>query len=177
MFGEGGYESVCSRMRVCEKMCSGSVLFKDMHRSDHLHLWHQRPDNANFDEISYADDTIIVGTDSRRLNADLAELETAAELYGLRLNKKKCVLLAMYHAPDVRFKDGTKVKKVEEALYLGVQLSDSMDMTKEINMRIRSTMSTWKALGEFWKHGNVSLRKKVSSVWGCHQIKAVIWLW
>ena len=126
---------------------------------------------------SYADDTIIVGTDSRRLNADLAELETAAELYGLRLNKKKCVLLAMYHAPDVRFKDGTKVKKVEEALYLGLQLSDSMDMTKEINMRIRSTMSTWKALGESWKHGNVSLRKKVSSVWGCHQIKAVIWLW
>ena len=25
MFGEGGYESVCSRRRVCEKMCSGSV--------------------------------------------------------------------------------------------------------------------------------------------------------
>ena len=132
-----------------------------MHRSDHLHLWHQRPDNANFDEILYADDTIIVGTDSRRLNAYLAELETAAELYGLRLNKRKCVLLAMHHAPDVRFKDGTKVKQVEETLYFGVQLSDTTDMTKEINMRIRSTMGTWKSLGEFWEYGNVSLRKKL----------------
>ena len=59
-----------------------------------------------------------------------------------------------------------KSKKNEEALYLGVQLSESMDMTKEINMRIRSTMSTWKALGECWKHGNVSLRKKKFQVYG-----------
>ena len=62
----------------------------------------------------------------------LAEIEEAAELYGLKLNRETCVAICMYNNPGIKFKDGTTVQKVEEAVYLGVQLSKTMDINKEI---------------------------------------------
>ena len=69
-----------------------TVMFHDIHEEDHLNLIRYRPNNCNFDEILYADDTILVSTDTRAMNKLLAEIEGAAELYGLKLNKKNACL-------------------------------------------------------------------------------------
>ena len=66
-----------------------TVMFHDIKKDDHLNLIAHRPDNANYDEILYADDTILISTNTAAINRYLAEVEEAAELYGLKLNKKK----------------------------------------------------------------------------------------
>ena len=121
----------------------------------------QRLSNCTFDEILYADDTILVGTDTRKINAYLAELEAAAAAYGLRLNKDKCCVIAMYNNPNIKFADGTPVVKVKEAKYLGVVLAEDASILKEINARIKNTMATWRSLSTFWKHSNCSRRNKL----------------
>ena len=67
----------------------------------------------------------------------LKELEEAAGLHGLKFNKGKCVVIAMYGNPDIHFKDGTRMKKVEEAIYLGAKLTRDGEIRQEINKIIR----------------------------------------
>ena len=138
-----------------------TTLFSDLHSEDHLNTFRHRPNNCNFSEILYADDTILISNNTRAINGFLAEIEEAASLYGLKLNKGKCVALCMYGNPDIKFSDGTRMSKVEEAVYLGVKLNKTMDMKAEIADRIKHTVVTWKKLGEYWKHGNVSIRDKL----------------
>ena len=145
-----------------------TVLFHDIHDSDHLNTIRHRQDNCNFDEIMYADDTILVSKDTRTLNKMLKEIEEAGEMYGLRLNKGKCVTICMYGNPDIKFKDGTRLQKVEEAVYLGVTLNNKLNMQKEIQKRISNTMIIWKRLGEFWKNCNCTKKDKL------HVYQAVI---
>merc|ERR1712061_740235 len=73
-----------------------TVLFKDLHRDDHLNTIRHRQANWPRDEILYADDTILISPDTRALNRMLKKLEEAASLYGLKFNKDKCVCIAMY---------------------------------------------------------------------------------
>ena len=86
-----------------------------------------RPPGASFDEILYADDTILASANTRAMNKMLRDLEEGAALYGLQLNRSKCVCINMYCNADIKFKDGTPLKKVEEAVYLGVNLNDEMN--------------------------------------------------
>ena len=133
-----------------------TVMFHDLHKDDHLNLIRHRPANCNFNEILHADDTILVGRDTRTLN------KCFAALYGLKLNKAKCVAICMYGNPNIKFQDGTRMDKVEEAMYLGVKLNKTLDLKTEIASRIKNTMVTWKRLGDFWKQGNVSNKDKLT---------------
>ena len=54
----------------------------------------------------------------------------------LKFNKNKCVAICMQGNPDIRFGDGTSVKKVEEAIYLGVKL------TKNAKINVRGAAIT-----------------------------------
>ena len=134
------------------------VLFHDIHLEDHLNLIKHRPNNSNFDEILYADDTILTSMDTKAINRMLAEIEAGAEQYGLKLNKKKCVAMCMYGKANIHFADGTEVPTVKQATYLGVKLSDNLNIIDEINNRYKKVIITWKAMGEFWKHGNICKR-------------------
>ncbi len=51
----------------------------DLHKDNWLKTEDQRVMGAHFDEILYAEDTIIFGTKTRALNIFLAELEKEAE--------------------------------------------------------------------------------------------------
>ena len=64
-----------------------------MHADDHLNTIRNRQDNANLDEVPYADDTIHISPSTGVLNRMLAEPEEAAGLYGLKLNKAKSVAI------------------------------------------------------------------------------------
>lgn len=144
-----GYQNPQFRVKICEHMSDWknqetgirqgcplspylflivmTVLFKDLHADDHLGTIRHRQANCNMDEVLYADDTILISPDTRTINKYLAELEQAAILYRL-----------------IYFEDGTKVKKVEEALYLGVTLNKTLDINTEVRKIIKQTMETWK---------------------------------
>ena len=135
-----------------------TVIFKDLHRDDHLNTIRWRQNNWPKDEILYADDTILISPNTRALNRILAELEEAAGLYGLRLNRNQCVALPMYGDPNIHFKNGEPVNNVDEAVYLGVLLTKTMNTKKEAKIIIQMAMSTMKKLDEFWIHSNCSKR-------------------
>ncbi len=57
------------------------------------------------------------------MNILLAEIETESAYYNVKLNKGKCNVIAMNGNYNVRFADGTPVKRVEDAIYLGGKLT------------------------------------------------------
>ena len=87
--------------------------------------------------------------------------EIAAELYGLKFNRNKCVVIAMYGNPNIHFKNGEALQKVEEALYLGVLITRKANTKREVKRRIQMAMGTLKKLDEFWHHSDCSKRLKM----------------
>ena len=69
--------------------------------------------------------------------------------YGLKLNHDKCHVLAMNGHNCIRFKDGSRMKHVEEAVYLGGILTKHVNIASEVSNRIASAIAAWKSLDFF----------------------------
>ena len=68
-----------------------------------------RPPGMDFDEVLYADDTIIFSTEAQTVEKLLQEIEKCAEPYGLKLNQGKCESICT--DPKKKFKIKTRNKK------------------------------------------------------------------
>jgi len=125
-----------------------SVLFWDVKKERELSrkLRENRVPGASFDEVLYADDTILISTDTRAINEFLKEIETQGEKIGMKLNKDKTevIVIGKNKNAHIKFKNGTPVKRATDAKYLGVDLNERADPNKELRLRISNTMSTWK---------------------------------
>ena len=68
-----------------------TAIFSDVYKDDELvaELKKNRPPEMSFDEVLYADDTIIFSTDAFTIEKLLHKNEECAEPYGLKLNHKK----------------------------------------------------------------------------------------
>ena len=84
---------------------------EDQELDEELH--EHRPPNHDFDEVLYADDTIIFSTDAETLQSYLHVIETTASKYGLTLNKKKCETINANPqiSGTTKLKKGGNVKK------------------------------------------------------------------
>jgi len=142
-----------------------SVPFWDIKQNVDLkrELEESRIPGATFDELLYADDTILISTNPKAINKFIKEIEIQGELIGMKLNKDKTeiIILGKNKNVNIRFRDGTSVKKVTEARYLGVELNERADPNKELRLRISNTMSTWKKMGVFFKNANCTVRFKI----------------
>ena len=65
-----------------------TTLFHDIHENDPQKLKENRVHGTNFDEIVYADDTMLIGTRARELNILLKDFEHECAKYNLKLNYK-----------------------------------------------------------------------------------------
>ena len=74
---------------------------------------------AEFDEVTYADDTICISTDTRAINEFVKHIEREGKRYGMKLNKDKCELITTHPLANVYFEDGARIKEVKKATYLG----------------------------------------------------------
>ncbi len=66
-----------------------------------------------------------------------------------------------YYEANVHFKDGTKVPKKTEVVYLGCSLNQQTDYRRELGKRIQNCMATLKKLDIFWLHSNCPARIKI----------------
>ena len=68
-----------------------SVLFSDVKRNVDIKrkLEENRVPGANFDEVLYADDTILVSTDTKTIHLFLKEIDEQGEKIELKLNRGK----------------------------------------------------------------------------------------
>ena len=117
-----------------------------------------------FTEVLYADDTILIGHTKKDVEAQLQTLEDEAGKYGLNLNRKKCEHIKLNARGVITCADGTTIKEVEQARYLGVKLHNKTKPEMEIKDRIWQTTATWNRLHKYWKLGQCSKKRKLQ-VW------------
>lgn len=88
-----------------------TVLFRDVHAKDEVRtkLGHHRILGALFDEILYADDTIIFSEDASALEELLHAIEDEGAKYGMQLNRKKCEAMCVRGNDTIRFNSGMRV--------------------------------------------------------------------
>ena len=111
--------------------------------------------------LLYADDTTLLASSTDRMEKLLHALETVAARYGLRLNQNKCVWMASGLHGTLKFKDDSRVARVNEATYLGSKLNIFSDQKKELHGRIAYARVTWVKLAPFWKYSNCPAKIKL----------------
>ena len=116
-----------------------------------------RKPGISFDRIYYADDTILLATNTYSANRILWAVERVSLQFGLKLNRGKCSYIAMNGNNNLRFADGTKLCRCTETTYLGHHITRSMNMRQEIGYRMQQTMAAWTKLKPFWKASNCTV--------------------
>ena len=113
-----------------------------------------RKPGLTFDRIYYADDTVLVTTNTYAANRILWAVERVSLQFGLRLNREKCSYMAINGNNQIRFADGTRLTRCSESTYLGHHITQSMNMRQEVGYRMQQTMAAWTKLKPFWKACN-----------------------
>ena len=138
-----------------------SVIFYDLHQKDTSNILNSRIEGLAEDEVLYADDTILFSTDTKAMNRMIARIESESHKYGLQLNYGKCELVHNFPHANVHFQDGTPLKRVQEAKYLGCDLNERANIRKELNKRMGKCRTVLQKLHVFWRHSDCSVRFKI----------------
>jgi hypothetical protein len=145
-----------------------TVLMFDVNQSVRRNLAQHRPPGSNFDEVLFADDTICISSDTRSMNMLLAAIQREGAKYDMKLNQTKCEALVFGGRAAIKFEDGTPVKQVSEAKYLGCFLNTHADAGRELRARMRAAIITMQRMHTFWRHSNCSVGFK------CQVLRAVL---
>eukprot|EP00975_Prorocentrum_lima_P056297 11805847-Prorocentrum_lima.AAC.1 len=81
-----------------------------------------------------------------RDRALLQALQSVGEEYGMVLNQGKCEMLRFNSVQQVKFRDGSVVKVVDQAQYRGCYLNAWGDPMRELRRPIALTLATWKRM-------------------------------
>ena len=113
-----------------------TVMFLDVKQKMASNILQYRVQGARFDEILFADDTICISHDTKTMNKMLKAIMEVGLLSGMKLNYNKCEAIRFGTPARVHFGDGTPVKEVATAKYLGCHLNKTNDTTRETKGRI-----------------------------------------
>ena len=138
-----------------------TVMFHDVHKRTDEELGKYRVPGADFDEVTYADDTICISTSTGAMNLFVKNIEEEGNKYRMKLNKGKCELISTGTGEGVQFGDGTYIKKVKKATYIGCEIGIRITSGQELNKRVANTMVTMNKLDLFWRHGDCSTAIKI----------------
>ena len=103
-----------------------------------------------------------MGKRAREINILLHQIEIESEYYNLKLNHSKCFYIGMNGSADIKFRDGTKIEKVDEVTYLGGQITSNASREREITNRMSKALATCRKLKTFWKKTNAKLGWKIN---------------
>ena len=101
--------------------------------------------NMTFQELLYADDTLVIAKNTQSAKDYLRYIEEESEYYNIKLNRNKCVCITYNRNNQITFADGQKFKSVDETINLGTQINKRVNPKIEINRRISSTMPILKS--------------------------------
>ena len=138
-----------------------TTLFHDVHQKLHTELARNRVPGADFDEVTYADDTICISRSIKAMNNFIKTIEEEGIKYGMKLNKTKCELLTNNPSARIVFPNNTPVKKQQSATYLGCEMGLKITSREEISKRFAATMAIMKRLDLFWRHSDCPIHIKV----------------
>ena len=79
-------------------------------------------EHLNCNDLLYADDTLLVTTDTNNMNAFLEAIERDSAYYNMKLNKGKCLTITMRGLSHAHVENLTCLSNVPEARCLGIPL-------------------------------------------------------
>ena len=91
------------------------TMFHDVHHIMDRQLINHRVPGADFDEVTYADDTVCISKDIEAMNKFIESIEKEEIKYGMKLNNKKCELITKNRNANIHFPDMKPVKKQSSA--------------------------------------------------------------
>lgn len=100
----------------------------------------------NINNIRYADDTVLLADSAEGLQAIIDRVVTISKEYGLTLNAKKTktMIISKTYNIDALFNiDQKRLQRVDNFIYLGCQLNESWDHSREVKIRIEKARSTF----------------------------------
>ena len=116
----------------------------------------------NFQELLYADDTLIIAKNAKTANDYLHLIEKESEYLHLKLNHGKCSYISFNgHRGHIRFRNGENMSSTQEAIYLGAAITEKADPKHEIYRRISNTMPVLKRLDIFWNKTSCNRKWKM----------------
>eukprot|EP00959_Pyramimonas_sp_CCMP1952_P192342 4021919-Pyramimonas_sp.AAC.1 len=112
-------------------------------------------------DLLYADDTMLISSDSGKLQTFLDIVIDEGRRYGLDLNWDKTVCMRLHNSGIISSPTGAPLKTVEQAVYLGGLLNVHCVAQPEVTRRVGEAKATFKSLALCWSHANICRRRKI----------------
>eukprot|EP00973_Karenia_brevis_P066232 9205418-Karenia_brevis.AAC.1 len=114
-----------------------STFFDDIDRANAIFQGQdETPEYVVTRDILYADDTILLGSNTEQMQQYLNNVVSYGKMYGLQINWSKTKLLSI-RTNGVIFDDtGNQLPISEQAIYLGALIRADGSSSKEISRRI-----------------------------------------
>ena len=139
-----------------------TVLLSDVDKRLALHgPFTEEPPYIVCKDLLYADDTMLIGSDPKRLQLHFDLLIDEGRRYGLELNMSKTVAMRIHNTGRVFQPSGEPIEFVDEAVYLGGLLSSKGSARAELTRRIGEATGVFNTLSRCWAHANISRDRKL----------------
>ena len=112
-------------------------------------------------DIVYADDTLLIGVNTKFLAQFVAAVASAGKRYGLELHLGKLQLINVGSSATVRLPDGNDLHPKPQMEYLGTALSDAACSDTELSRRIGMAKQDFRHLSRVWNHAGLARKRRL----------------
>ena len=112
-------------------------------------------------ELVYADDILLVDTNSTTLQLLLESIAQAGQEYGLTFNWKKLEVLPVRIEAKIVTPTHEQVTNKESMVYLGSLLPADGRIASEIRRRLGAAQADLNVLSRVWRHSTLNRKKKL----------------
>ena len=137
-----------------------TTLLTDAHKMLHTNMG-ELPGENFVRELVYADDTLLIDSDPRVVQALMNAVETCGMHYGLKFNWQKVELLRVRSGADILNASGAPVACKSSIAYLGTRLAADGRIGSELSSRIGAAGQDFKVLNAIWAHSTLSRTRKL----------------
>lgn len=119
---------------------------------------------VNVNNLRYADDTVLLASSPEELQLLVDRVTNMCDEYGLKLNTKKTKLMTVSKHPinpTAITAYGVALEQVDNVTYLGSNINNNWDMSKEIKLRIEKARAVFHRMKKVLCSRNINLELKL----------------
>ena len=106
--------------------------------------------------LLYADDSLLLGVDVKRLSRFLAAVSDAGRNHGMELRRGKLQLMKIRCQDNAPRPDGSNVEASDEMMYLGASIGSEGGICRKLVRRLGLAKLEFDKLQKLWKHSFVN---------------------
>ena len=143
-----------------------TTLLADAHAELHRRIGPQAATHLVRDLV-YADDTLLIDSDSSVVQELMRCIEGCGSQYGLSFNWGKLELMKVRTNDDIYNNAGVPIANKSSIVYLGTSLSADGRIGSELSRRLGAATQDFKVLHSIWSHARMSRRRKIQIFNAC----------